>query len=123
MKKAVPMCGGLHSSDDLLVAKDLWWWKKAMKSVQAAKARSGSYAHLPSSPPKSQLTGATICDDVSSRGLQNPKSSKASGDTNAKEDICIPAIYDKVVTLDLNLSIQTNKQTNCLLIWQKVAIF
>ncbi len=84
-----------------------------MKSVQAAKARSGSYAHLPSSPPKSQLTGATICDDVSSRGLQNPKSSKASGDTNAKEDICIPAIYDKVVTLDLNLSIQTNKQTNC----------
>ncbi len=39
--------------DDLLVAEDPWWWKNAIKSVQAAKAssRSGSYAHLPSMYP------------------------------------------------------------------------
>ncbi len=76
------------------MAKDPWWCKKAIKSVQAAKARSGSYAHLPSR------------DNVSRCGLQNPKSSKASGDTNSVQDICIPAIYVQVVTLDLKLSIQ-----------------
>ncbi len=37
----------LYSRDDLLVAKDPCCWKKAMKRVQAAKARSGSYAQLP----------------------------------------------------------------------------
>ena len=66
------------------------------------------------SSPKliSLLTGAPSRDDVSSHGLQNPKSSKASGDTNSEKDICIPAIYDPIVTLDLNPSIQTNKKTN-----------
>ncbi len=29
-----------------------------------------------------------------------------TGDTNSEQDICIPAIYVIVVTLDLNLSIQ-----------------
>ena len=47
-------------------------------------------------------------NDASSCGPQNPKSSKVSDDTNSEEDICIPAIYVKVVTLDLNLLIQTN---------------
>ncbi len=60
-------------------------------------------AHLP--------TGAPSRDNASSRGMQNPKSSKASGNTNSEQDICIPAINVNVVTLDLNLSIQTNKQT------------
>ncbi len=50
-------------------------------------------------------------NDASSCGPQNPKSSKVSDDTNSEEDICIPAIYVKVVTLDLNLLMQTNKQT------------
>ena len=77
-----------------------------MKSVQAGKAR-----FLCSSPKLiSQLTGAPSCDNVSSRGLHNPKSSKVSGDTISEQDICIPAIHVKVMTLDLNLSIQTNKQ-------------
>ncbi len=35
---------GLHPTDDLPVFKDP---KKAIKSVQAARARFGSYAHLP----------------------------------------------------------------------------
>ncbi len=80
-----------------------------MKSVQAAKARSSSFAYLPSSSPKSQLTGAPSNGNASGCWLQNLKSSKASGDTNSEQDICIPAIYVKVVTLDLNLLIQTNK--------------
>ncbi len=57
----------------------------------------------------SQLTGAPSHNDVSSRRLQNPKSSKVSGDTNSEEDICIPAIYVKSCDLDLNLSIHTIK--------------
>ncbi len=75
----------------------------------------GKVWFLCSSPKLISLpTGAPSHNDVSSCGLQNPKSSKASGDTNSEEDICIPAIYVKScdVTLDLNLSIQiiqTNK--------------
>ncbi len=47
---------GLHSMDELMVAKDSWWWKKAMKSLQAAKAKS------PVSMLISQLTGAPSRD-------------------------------------------------------------
>ena len=64
------------------------------ESVQAAKARSGSYAHL---DLPTTVTGAAGRDDVC--GLQNPKSSKVSGDTNSEQDICIPAIFVTVVTL------------------------
>ena len=60
----------------------------------------------------SQLTGAPSRNNVPSSGLQNPKPSKASGDTNSGQDICILAIYEKVVTLDLNLSsVNANKRT------------
>ncbi len=53
----------------------------------------------------SQLTGAPSRDDVSSCGLQNPK----SGDTNSEQYTCISAIYVKVVTLE---PANTHKQAN-----------
>ena len=74
------------------------------ESVQAAKARFGSYAHL---DLPTTVAGAPGRDDVC--GPQNPKSSKVSGDTNSEQDICIPAIFVTVVTLGLSLSMQTNK--------------
>ncbi len=70
------------------------------ESHEKCPSCKGKVRFLCSSPKLiSQLLGAPSCNDASSRGLQNPKSSKASGDTNSEE----------VVTLDLNLS---NKQTN-----------
>ena len=82
------------------------------ESVQAAKARSGSYAHL---NLPTIVSGAQSRDNVC--GPQNPKSSKVSGDTNSEQDICIPAIFVKVVTLGLSLSIQTDKYKKTLECW------
>ena len=66
------------------------------ESHEKCPSCKGKVWFLCSSPKLiSQLTGAPSCDNASSRGLQNPKSSKASGDTNSEEDICIPAIYVK----------------------------
>ena len=59
----------------------------------------------------SQLTGVPSRNDVSSNGLQNSKSTKASGDTNSEEDLCIPAIYVKSCDPWLE-PVNTNKQTN-----------
>ncbi len=78
-----------------------------MKSVRPSC--KGKVRFLCSSPKLlSQLTGAPRRDDASSWGLQNPKSSKVSENTNSEQDICIPSIYVKAVTLDLNLSIHKN---------------
>ena len=84
------------------------WWKNAMKCpISKGKVRF----LWPSPKLISQLTGAPSRNDVSCHGLQNPKSSMESGDTNFAQDICIPAIF--VVTLDLHLSVQTNKPYRC----------
>ncbi len=105
---------GLNLTEDLLVTNDLGD-KKAMKSVQAAKVR-----FICSSPrPISQLAGApsdTMCQAVAAEF----KSSKVSGDTNSAQDICIPAIYVKVVILDL---IKPVKKTNPRLFTSKNAAF
>ena len=82
------------------------------ESYEKCPSCKGRVRFLWSSPKLvSQLRSAPSRYDASNRVPQNPKSSKAPGDTNSAQDICIPAIYAKVVTLDLNLSIQ-NKQTN-----------
>ena len=48
---------------------------------------------------------------ASMRQPQNPKSSKASGDTNSEQDICIPAFVKTNVTLNLKYKCkQTSKQ-------------
>ncbi len=51
----------------------------------------------------SQLKRAPNRNDASNGGPQNLKSSKVSGGANSEQDICIPVIYVKVATLDLNL--------------------
>ena len=65
----------------------------------------------------SQLTGALSRNAVSRP--QNSKSSKASGDTNSEQDICIPAISEKVVTLE---PVNPNKHTNSNLFQSHFAI-
>ncbi len=58
----------LQARDDFLVAKDLWWWEKDMKNVQAAKKGPVpilvTKAHLPTK------TGVPIHDVASSCGLE-----------------------------------------------------
>ena len=83
------------------------------ESHEKCPSCKGKVRFICSSPKLiSQPSGVASRDDTSSHGLQNPKSSKVSRDTNSEQDICIPAIYVKVVTLDLNLSIQTNKESH-----------
>ncbi len=53
-----------------------------MKSVQAAKARSGSYAHL--------VTGAFSRDHASSRGLTHGRRLFSRGRKNASKKIIPP---------------------------------
>ncbi len=94
---------GLHSMDNLLMAKDLWWWKKDMKSVQAAKARSGSYAHLPSSSPNKQvLQVTTMCQAMDCR---IPSKARCQERQTLKKTFASQQFMWKVVIL----STQTNK--------------
>ena len=79
------------------IQRMICWWpktqKKAMKSVQAAKAKSSSYANLPTnrcSPSR---------NNASSRGLQHPKLNKEPGDTGHLH----PSNLYSLVALDLNL--------------------
>ena len=62
----------------------------------------------------SQLAGAPSRNNVLRPALNGriPSQARSLGDTNSEQDICIPAIYVKVVTFHLNLAIQTNKQTD-----------
>ncbi len=58
------------------------------ESHEMCPSCKGKIRFLCSSPKLiSKLTGAPSRDDASSRGLQNPKSSIASRDTNSEEDI------------------------------------
>ncbi len=87
------------------IQRMICWWPKTRGDERKCPSCKCRVRFLCSSPKLiSQLTGAPSCNNVSSCGPQNPKSSKASGVTNSEEDIC----RWKVVTLDLNLSIQTN---------------
>ncbi len=86
--------------DYLLVAEDLWWWKKATWKVsKLQKARAGSYAHLKFISTMHQAR----CQEISW--------SPVSRDTNFEQDICIPAIYVKIFDPLLE-PVNTNKQTN-----------
>ncbi len=73
-----------------------------MKTVQAAKAKFTSYDHLPTNrcSKSRQCVKLWITESQIKQGV---------GDSNSEQDICIPSIYVKVVTLDLNPSMQTNK--------------
>ncbi len=90
-----------------------WWaktrgdgkklWKEPKLQTQDPVPMLISQAHLPTKR----------CSKLPSGRPQNPKSSKTSPeDTNSDQDICITEIFVQIVTLDLNLSIPTNKSKN-----------